>query len=379
MDLLFRLLSGTSRAGDVAADQWPALLEAANAHSVAALLAQRVLTEPLPDDVRTTLTALQERTARRNVARLRDFAIVATALAQRGIPVIALKGTHLTALVYRSLAARGMADIDILVPSADLAGARNTMRALGYDGVGRFRGAEMLPFTGHHLPTFVKPGATTVEVHWDLCDPGTPVIDVDGLWARAMPARIGGVDTRVLAAEDLLLHLAAHATYSDECEISTRACCDIAEVVRTYPMSWETVADRARQWNITRGTYLVLRLARDVFATPVPAGTLAALEPPGFDDRLLRIAMRGKFDRNPAGPLRYTSGLAGKLRALKTMVLPDLDVLADYYGAKRSYRLYLRRAANIAGRWREVIDVYRNGRAEAESAAMETFLHGAPK
>jgi len=141
--------------------------------------------------------------------------------------------------------------------------------------------------------------------------------------------------------------------------------------------------ERARSWNVARGTYLVLRLAREVFATPVPQEALDALAPAEFDEKLLRIAMRGVIEESPAGKLRYTAGLAGKLRALKTLVLPDLDVLADVYNVNRRsplvYGLYLRRALKVARRWREVVDVYRDGRVESESAAMNAFLHGAAK
>ena len=385
MDLLFRLLSGAAAARDVDQHAWPALLEEGESHRVVPLLAQRLLTQTVPEDVRTVLAARQEATARRNMGRLRDFAIVAAAFAERGIPVIALKGMHLTALVFRNLAARAMVDIDLLVPPEQLSAAGDALIEIGYAPIRPYGvRAGAVPSPSHQLPSFIKANASTVEPHWHLCDPGTtPRIDVAELWERAVAARIGGVQTCVLAVEDLLLHLTTHATYTDRCDISVRTCCDVAEIVRTQEISWPDVIERAGRWNVAGGAYLVLRLAREVFGTPIPPEVIAELRPPDFDERLLRIAMRGPVPRNPAAPVRYAAGVRGKVKALKDVLFPNLDSLASAYEVERtSPRIYLvpfRRALRLPARWREVAAVFRNETPVAESALMEAFLHGASK
>jgi len=383
MPLLFDFLSGRSQS--ISAAEWSALLAAAKTHGVEPLHAQRVLAssarESVPADVEPELRAIQEETTRRNGRRLRDFATVATALQSRGIPVIALKGTHLVSLIYRSLATRSMVDVDLLVPAAQLAAAGAAVEELGLRPVRPYRVSDdRVPYSAHHLPQFMKPGMSTLEVHWHVCVPrADDVAIVDEMWTRAVPARIAGVDALVLSNEDLLLHLAIHATYNHRCEVSIRACCDIAEIVRAVAVDWDALIERATRWNIGAGTYLVLRLARELLDAAIPDRALAALAPRDFDPQLLQIALRGTVEPNRAGRLRHARGVFGKLRAAKELLFIDREELADAHNVPRSsplvYTLYLRRAARLAGRWREVVALHRgDGRIAAESAAIDALL-----
>jgi hypothetical protein len=383
MPPLFDLLSGRSQS--IAAGEWHALLAIAKTHGVEPLFAQRVLSsdarESLPADVDAELRAIQEETTRRNMRRMHDFATVVTELQLRGIPVIALKGMHLVPLIYRSLAARAMIDIDLLVPAVKLAAAGQALQELGYAPLRAYRVSDdRIPYSAHHLPPFVKSDASTVEVHWHISvPPSEDLAIVDEFWTRAVPARIAGVDALVLSTEDLLLHLAVHATYNHRCEVSIRACCDIAEIVRAVAVDWDALIERATRWNIGAGTYLVLRLARELLDAPIPEHVLAALAPRDFDPRLLQIALRGTVESSRAGRLRHARGVLGKLRAAKDLVFVGRDQLADAHNVPRSsplvYTLYLRRAARLAGRWREVVAAHRgDGRVAAESAAIDALL-----
>ena len=383
LDRLFELLSGRADARSVPAEEWPALLAMAVAHAVQPLLAQRVLAgasrDAIPPGVQAELRAVQEETTHRNMRRLRDFAAAATALQARGIPAIALKGMQLAPLVYRSLAARAMRDLDLLVPATSLTEAAEAMRELGYAPAQPYRvSSGAVPYFMHHVPPFVRHGLSTIEVHWHITPPPSSVA-IEELWQRAVPARIAGVDTHVLSTEDLLLHLAVHATYNSRCVVSVRACCDIAEVVRTQNVDWDAAIDRARRWNVGAGTYLVLRLARELLDAPIPVDVLNALAPPDFDERLLQIALRGEADTHRAGRLRHAGGAVAKLRAVKELFFVRRHELADANNVERSsplvYGLYIRRAAKLLKRLPEVVAAYRDdGRVAAESAVLDHFL-----
>lgn len=378
------ILSGRDDGRSIAAADWSALLTTAGAHGVLPLFAQRVLSagshDTLPHEIRTQLAATQQETVHRNAKRLHDFAAAASALQARGVPVIAMKGIHLVPLVYRNLAARTMIDIDVLVPVAHLTAAREAMEELGYQPMSPFRiSAGPLPFSAHHLPAFLKPGSTTIEVHWHIFVPPPPEPIFDELWTRAVPARIGGAGARVLSTEDLLLHLAMHAMYGHRCEITLRACCDIAEVVRTQTVNWNDVLEGAVRWKTGPGTYLVFRLAQELLGARIPGDVLAALEPRDFDPQLLRIALRGVVDHRRAARLRYVGGTVAKLRTIKEHVFIKREKIADIYNVPRSspvvYGLYLLRGARLLTRLREALAAHRSdGRAAAESAAIDTFL-----
>jgi hypothetical protein len=373
-------------------EDWPALLALANEHLVQPLLAHRLLAPSLRDSVPETqkaaLRAIVEQVALRNMIQHRDFAAAVTALQARGIPVIALKGMQLASLVYGDLGVRSMKDADLLVPTPHLGAAAEAMESLGYLP---FQPYHLIdggtPYFLHHIPSFMQPGKTTIEIHWQLLPPRHGVtVNLDELWQRARPARIAGVDVLVLAAEDLLVHLAIHATYSHLCEFSARPWCDIAQVIRHFAdvLSWPEVVDRATRWRCRSGTYLALRMARELVGADVPDDVLQSLRPPHFDERLMRIAIRPRPEltlNRGFLALARRQGVAAKLRTIASRVFVPRHELADFYDVPRAsprvYGLYARRVKDLLLQWRTVRDVRAGGRLREvaeESAAMEAFL-----
>ncbi len=372
--------------GDLSPADWQELLALSRAHSVQPLLAHRLLASrvELPESVKAEFRQIERDTASRNMGHYRDFAAATRALA--GLPVIALKGMQLMAQVYDSLAVRSMLDLDLLVRVADLDAAADALQGMRYEPMRPYRvSAGPIPFTSHHLPPFRAAGATSIELHWHIVPPQSSGIDVDELWDRSQPARIAGVDTRVLAAEDLLLHLCVHATYSHRCVISARACCDIAAVVRRFAISWSDVVERATRWQVAAGTYLALRLARELLGASVPDAALSALEPADFDESLLPAAIRDPHAHDVSESvvrLRSQRGMLRKLAILRERLFVPPDALADQYNVERSslrvYPLYAVRAKELAKKyWRSVAapesaEKLRKGAAEVE--ALEAML-----
>ena len=152
-----------------------------------------------------------------------------------------------------------------------------------------------------------------LEVHWHLERPNRPfAIDLEGLWQRAVPATIAGVETRILAPEDSLIHLCLHACRHagapmQEGRLNFRllSFCDMAEAIRHYSPSfdWAALARRAQQWGVAPYVYLPLQLARDLVGAAVPESVLAALEPKGFEARLLGWARDELLEDPGTSPL----------------------------------------------------------------------------
>lgn len=374
--------------------EWTSLIDMADEQMVGPMLWHRLLSpslkRALPDQVRQTLTSEQRRAATANMCIHRDFRKVALALHEHCIPVIVLKGLHLASLVYGDLAIRTMGDIDLLVPVKDLARAGTVTESLGYEPAYPYLvSPDPVPYSWHQLPRLIKSGATDVEIHWHIISAeATPTVNIDELWERAVPARLAGVDVQVLSPEDVLLHLCVHATCLHFCEFSARPWCDIAETIRHYGqgLSWDTVIERAGRWRGRRGTYLALRLAKDLLAAGVPNEVLLALKPADLEERIVGIAMRQRHRvRMPTAVAQVMSQHGGleRLRTIWRRVFLPKNMLADAYNIRRSdrlpYAIYATRLRDMVKRhWRTAIRVYRGDPAlttlAADTMTLQKFL-----
>jgi hypothetical protein len=171
--------------------------------------------------------------------------------------------------------------------------------------------------TSHQLPPFVKPQATTIELHWNIVPPRLACeVDPNELWERATPACIAGLDVLGLAPEDLLLHLCLHTSYQHLFGFGLQPSCDIAEAIHRYQdtLDWPRLIRTARRWKSERGVYLALRLAAVLVGAAVPHAILEDLGPAAFDETLLAEATAQIFGGtgvSMAIPLHLAQGWTG--------------------------------------------------------------------
>jgi hypothetical protein len=324
-------------------------------------LAKVAAATDVPTRVSETLRQITIGSALRNLKLYRELGEVLRTLRDVAIPVIVLKGAHLAQVVYGDIAMRPMRDIDLLVRKQDLSRADATLRAQGY--------AE-LPNPGsdysqcHHLHPLIKPGGIPIEIHWTIESPSEPfAIDIDGLWERARPATVAGVEVLVLSAEDLLLHLSLHTSFHHQFVVGLRGCWDIVEAIRYYgeEIDWDVVRRRARQWGVGKFVYLTLRLAKESLGATVPAEVLADLEPGGFEPRLVALARKeilagASRSISPAfarlwGTMRFSE----KATLLARTVFPSPEVMGRTYPASRGSR---RRYLYYPVRWKDLLFKY---------------------
>lgn len=182
-------------------------------------------------------------------------------------------------------------------------------------------------------------------------------MEIDELWARAVTARVAGIDALVLTPEDLVLHLCIHLT-NHLYAFCARACGDLAETIREYraSLSWDLVAERAVRWRCRRGVYLALRLAHDAVGADVPDTALRSLTPNGFDEGILAVAMRqqpASQDRVSAAVAKLTThSLFRNLRTLgRRVCLPPAELARRYNLTQSSPLLF----AWYAVRLRDVV------------------------
>lgn len=219
-------------------------------------------------------------------------------LRNAGIPTIVLKGAYLAEAVYDNVAVRPMCDVDLLVPRAELPGAQSVLIDLGGASASA-ADIEWCCRTSAHLPAIAIRGLV-VEIHWTIAAPVGPVsVDVAGLWDRARPTCIAGVQVLALSPEDLLLHLCLSASCRDGFMGGLRSFGDISETIRRFgnEIDWVQVTGRAREWGGARYVCLTLHLARSMFGAEVPDGVIERLVPGGPDQRVVRAASESVLTR----------------------------------------------------------------------------------
>lgn len=272
---------------------------------------------------------LREVTAR-NLHLLHELDRVLAVLASAGIEAVLLKGAALLSVAYRHPGLRPMADLDLLVRPADLAGALAAVEGLGYrqrggELVGRDVAGRMVEHH-HHFP-LVGPGLASVELHHRSLELGAAAGD-DGLWAGAVPVP-GHPGRRVPCPEDLFATIAGHFVVDrrDGRRDALRQVADLRHAGELVE-DWDRVVDQARRWAIGPHVHLAAETARRVAGLEVPAA-VDALRSPSTTDAVLdrfvatRVLVDGRSltsgDLGSRGLARLFPGRA----ALEVHIRPD--------------------------------------------------------
>jgi hypothetical protein len=351
------------RLGQVAAGDWAAVLAQADLQRVTPWLYARLqsLGVPLPAQIAAALQQTHRQNYRRNQVLYLEMGKVLRVLRAREIQAIAFKGLHLAGEVYHDMGARWIGDIDLLVHAADLERIETEMLGLGCQSRyhNRIAGPAIYDFT-YILPKTEIP----VEFHWALNEAEyafTP--DIAGIWQRSQETHLAGTALRVMAAEDLLLYLCLH-TAKHWYELRLKMLCDLAAVTQRYEqqLDWPAITQRARQWGITHCVYLLLSLAGELLAAPLPAGVLERLRPADFQEQYRALALEqflaapDESQGNQAGQAKQNEVLASsfalvemagaqgagnKLKVLwRRFFLPRQTMALFYPAPAHSWRIY---------------------------------------
>ncbi len=243
----------------------PALLESIAYHRIDGL-AHHAVSRLSPDAVdpwlRSSLKRRHQRFAAATLAQGLALADVLEALDRAGVPVIVMRGLRSAESIYGDAGSRPFEDHDLLVPPADVAGAREALGRLGFarEARGLFRrggvivdlhvdplGAERRPSRARIFPLPVRP-----------------------LFERAVPGRVAGAPALLLSPEDDLLLLAIHLVKHSFDRLIRVA--DLAHLLQRQrqAIGWEALAERAGGARCTRLVAWALEAAA-LLGAPVPA------------------------------------------------------------------------------------------------------------
>ncbi len=332
--LLWDCLSG--KAVNSTAD-WDAIYQVSEKYRVTPLLYHRLKHLDVPAPLLKKLKTAYIANHWINTELYRELSKILSTLQQADIPVIVLKGAHIAEKVYGNIALRPMNDLDILIKKTDLFAAEKKLLEMGYTS-SRETDIEEICAEYHQLPAFIKPNAA-VEIHWTIEYPTSPfTIDVEGLWKRAQPATIAGIETLVLSPEDLLLHLCLHTAYHHIFQFGLRPFYDIWETIRHYDIDWEQVQHRSHEWDANNSIYLALYLAKTSFDANVPI--LEKLKPAKFDPRVeswAREEVLGQFEDLLSPPSSViiefwkSKHLSEKASIVLNRLFPEREEMAELY------------------------------------------------
>ena len=197
-----------------------------------------------------------------------------------GIPTLLLKGAALASFAYQGFPERPMEDVDVLVPPEDAERAFDVLRREMWRAGGRAGHAR----NHHPLPQLRhRETGAILEVHRSLLPSGHPFRWDDlASWGTAERVAVGGVGTRRLSGEELILHGALHFAWAHELRVGAWAWMRDLAVLRM-------LVDGGAVWRLAEE-----RGAGSALWWAVRVGELLAGEQP--EDGLSKLA-RGRLKR----------------------------------------------------------------------------------
>ena len=228
--------------------------------------------------------------------------VVAT-LVQRGFDTLMLKGVPLGITYYSKPALRPMADIDVVVPTAQAHAAIALLRDAGWTP-GPTARDEDVDF--RHSMQLVDADGHEADIHWHCLFEACSAEADAHFWRTAEPLTFAGINTRQLDATNTLLHTIIHGLRWNR-EPPIRWIPDSLVVLRAAEsrIDWSRLVEFARSQKLTHRLSLGLDYLARQHAAPVPQAALRALRTTrvGWTERIENSVVLRDSDRMFAHPL----------------------------------------------------------------------------
>lgn len=305
---LAAVLADPSRAAALDPAGWTAVLTIARAEQLIGSLAERCAGLALPPPVDRLLADARAAAIEQRRAALWEAEMARRALAPLGVAVVLLKGTAYAAAGLAAGQGRSIGDLDILVPRDALDSVEAALLAHGWEWV------KPDPYDDayyrrwmHELPPLIhRERDRMIDVHHTILPmTARPTPDAGRLIADAVPLANG---LFVLSPADMVVHAAAHLFADGDLAGGLRNLWDIDRLFRAFgeddPCFVEAVLARGADHGLAAATARALRLAQDIFATPVGAGAGLRASDRAFRRRFLARDGWGRQTR-PATRLAF--------------------------------------------------------------------------
>jgi hypothetical protein len=245
--------------------------------------------------------------SRRNVANANLLAVarlqkVLAILSEADVAAIVLKGgALLSSACYGDLAARRMADFDLLVAPEHV---ETALRVLGSAGQRRFGDHISLSTLRSVMHAAALQGPLgELDLHWSLL-PQSRNAEADRfMFSTAQPARLGTIALTVPSPTQLMFHVLAHGRFPD-----LRWLVDAVQVLKRGGVDPVELAEVARQRKHLRVVQVNAHHVHEMFRSPLTAALCAELdaaEPRRGDDLHLLFTDPGTRRSRAAALVRF--------------------------------------------------------------------------
>lgn len=232
---------------------------------------------------------------RQHISIRHEVGILRETFGRHGIPLILLKGAAYVVAGLPSASGRVFADVDILVPRAQLGEAESALMLTGWVSTAldaydqRYYRQWM-----HELPAMQHMfRGTALDVHHTILPPTSRLKPDPALLIEASIELPDFPGVRVLCPSDMVLHSATHLFHEGEPDNLLRDLTDLDALLRHFAARenfWNELRTRARQFQLDEPLRLALRYTSRLLDTPVPPEIMremGALENAGIRQRLL--------------------------------------------------------------------------------------------
>jgi hypothetical protein len=331
---------------------WDALLARAEAEALGPLLARWLRRpgglEAMPPAARARLEANVVAIAARTLLLGRTLGGVLGALAAAGVRVAPLRGIALAERLYGDAALRPAGDVDVLVDRADLSRVAAALAPLGFHEVDRRQG--FAREFSYALELVEDTHGVVVEPHFALgYPPFVDAIDLGRVWARAVPARVAGVETLALGPEATLLNLCLHLVHKAPAA-PLLWLADLDRLVRREgdALDWDEFRFLARASGVAPLVAATLRRAGALLGSPWPEAVLVDLERVAAGRLVRLLAGAGVDGKESLAALLALPGVRARLRYAAALLFPSPRFMTLEYGLTRRRQLgaaYVRRVS----------------------------------
>jgi hypothetical protein len=231
------------------------------------------------------------------------------------VPLVALKGCAYLLAGTPNADGRQFADVDLLVPEADLPRVELRLRERGWIA------KELTPYDDlyyrrwtHELPPMTHAEREVeVDMHHGILMRTARLKPAPALLFAAA-RQVPGSRYKVLAPVDMVLNSIVHLFYGGEMDDAFRELVDIDDLLRSFaatePGFWGEFWPRAAALDLGRPAFYALRYAVRLLGTPVPKTLLTASLVAAPAAPVLRfmdwLVPRGLFPQHPDAPSHLT-------------------------------------------------------------------------
>jgi len=269
---------------------WAGLINRAESHGMAPLLYQHLRSAGIeaPGAAALELRGLTLRHRRSDQIRSAVLIDLLTALEQREITALPLKGAALAYVLYPRPELRPMRDLDVLVDASRAEEAQAVLREFGFNAPAHHHG---YMHDHHHLPnaTCEREGLTvSIEIHHDALSGDVPEsIRTDNLASPVNRFELAGHPTATLGHVDTLRHLAYH-TFEPVAETKLISVVDLIGYADKFreDIDWDVLHRRyPRVINVLRCLHYISPLPESLHQqlspprVPAPAGVGLGMRP----------------------------------------------------------------------------------------------------